>query len=144
MDKFSKTTEIDVSSINSMEEDTPKSGKAGKIIAAIFSLLLAVVIWIYVMETDTQIYEHEYTVAEFELSEKVNFKITPKQELVFVVSGTRSALADVDEDDLKVVIDTSSIEKTGEVVLDVEYIYTGDANISFNKTGKIKATVAAK
>ena len=55
MDKFTKTTEIDISSMSAIEEDTPKSGKWGKIVALILCLLLSVIIWVYVMETDTSI-----------------------------------------------------------------------------------------
>ena len=144
MDRFSKTTEIDVSALNSMEEDTPKSSNAIKIVAAIFSLLLAVVIWLYVMETDTEVYEHEITVVEYELSETVNYNIKPKQTMIIKVSGTKSELADVDADDFKVIIDCSNVEKTGEIKLDVEYVYCGTADIDFTHTGKITATVAAK
>ena len=59
MDRFSKTTEIDTAEITAatMEDDTPKKSKATNIIALVLCLLIAVIVWIFVMETDTNYIE---------------------------------------------------------------------------------------
>ena len=52
MDRFSKTTEIDISELAAIEDDTPKKSKIGNIIALILSIIIAIFIWLYVMETN--------------------------------------------------------------------------------------------
>lgn len=88
MDKFTKTTEIDISSMNdSMEEATPKKNKSSKIIAMILSLVVAFGIWVYVLETDTTVVKDLYE----------NIPVIGMTD-VYVnvwVEGTNSQLADV-------------------------------------------------
>ena len=64
MEKFTKTAQIDTTPLQLIEEDTPKTSKAGKIVALIICLLLSIGIWVYVVETDTTTHSKTYTEIE--------------------------------------------------------------------------------
>ena len=110
MDKFTKTTEIDISAMHDvMEDDTPKKNRVGKIIAIIISLIVAIGIWIYATETngsiETDTYEVQVTIDDMVL------------DFYARVSGTNSQLADFDAS--KIVI-TKSADGNGYVAQKIE------------------------
>ena len=100
MDRFSKTTEIDISELAAIEDDTPKKSKIGNIIALILSIIIAIFIWLYVMETNVlteqinidDIYVYSYS--------DVNI---PIEKRPIKVSGMRRYLVDFDKDDFKII-----------------------------------------
>ena len=77
MDKFSRTTEIDTTGVlNAIEQDTPKKSRTGNIIAFVLCVLAAIVIWLYVMDTDAEIIENEYLdVVDYEIEFEVSSNI---------------------------------------------------------------------
>lgn len=91
---FTKTTEIDISSMHdSMEEATPKKNNAGKIISLILSLLIAFVIWVYAFENDPTIEKDIY----------YDVPVINSAEVVNVwVEGTNSQLADLKKEYIEV------------------------------------------
>jgi hypothetical protein len=58
MDRFSRTIDTDTAEYANIEDSTPtKSTKLSKIIAIIVCFLLALVMWLYVMEVNTEVVE---------------------------------------------------------------------------------------
>ena len=111
MDKFTKTTEIDISAMHDvMEEETPKKNKAGKIVAIIFSLIAAICIWVYAAETNGSIETDTYEVQATFDNELMDFYV--------YVSGTNSQLADFDAKDIVIIKKTDG---TGYAAQDVEH-----------------------
>lgn len=103
MDRFSKTTEIDTAEIAAatMEDDTPKKSKVTNIIALVLCLLIAVVVWVFVMETDTNYIEKNFD------SVSVYADITnenPVDKVDIVITGIRKNVIDIDNDDIKLVL----------------------------------------
>ena len=100
MDKFTKTTEVDISNMGLIEEDTPQKSKAGKIIAIIISLLLSISIWLYVVETDkTEVEEVYENIVVHVLNEPDGYKVKAENVTV-ILTGTNSKLVDIDEADI--------------------------------------------
>ncbi len=92
MDKFTKTTEIDISAMNDvMEEETPKKSNLGKIISIIVSLIIAIAIWLYITDNDTKeiIFED---VAVINSTETVDVKVV----------GASNAREGLQKEDIKV------------------------------------------
>ena len=57
MANFTKTTEIDISSMHDvMEEETPKKNKWGVIIPIVLSILIAFGIWLFATEKSTDLH----------------------------------------------------------------------------------------
>lgn len=107
MDKFTKTTEVDISNMNIMEEEAPQKRKAGKIIAMIICLLLAVVAWIYVVETDDTKVEKTFDDITVVLTNGSDKQFTAENVSVTLI-GTNSQLVDVDKSKIIVKIDAAS------------------------------------
>ena len=107
MDKFTKTTEVDISNMNIMEEEAPQKRKAGKIIAMIICLLLAVVAWIYVVETDDTKVEKTFDDITVVLTNGSDKQFTAENVSVTLI-GTNSQLVDVDKSKIIFKIDAAS------------------------------------
>ena len=120
MDKFTKTTEVDISNMGLIEEETPQKSRVGKIIAMIISLILAVSIWLYVVETDDTLVEKEFTNVEVKivnLSADLDIVADP---VTVILTGTNSKLVDIDEEDIIVEI-YADLFKEGDTVLTENY-----------------------
>ena len=114
MDKFTKTTEIDISNMNLIEEEPPQKSKAGRIITIIISLLLSVTLWLYVTETDETKIDKEFNDIQVNIVNATEqFNITADNVSV-VLTGTNSQLVDVEKNDIIVEIDAEKIEKSGD------------------------------
>ena len=146
MDKFTKTTEVDLSNVNMIEEETPQKSKWGKVIAIIVSLVLAVSAWLYAMETDTTTFEKVYDdidVVVVGKSEK--FNISANKVSVTLV-GTNSQLVDVDPSKIVVKVDPMKQYKNDSgykfyAYSDMIY-YDGDIDVSVKeKSVKILITL---
>lgn len=120
MDKFTKTTEVDISNMGLIEEETPQKSRVGKIIAMIISLILAVSIWLYVVETDDTLVEKEFTNVEVKivnLSADLDIVADP---VTVILTGTNSKLVDIDEEDIIVEI-YADLVKEGDTVVTENY-----------------------
>ena len=122
MDKFSKTTEIDISEAMGMEDDTPKKSKKGKIIAIILSVLVAICIWLYVMQTDTTLYERDYKDIPVTVVNANGYDITVSDTVTGTIKGVRSTLADIKKSDITVRADASSVDSEGETELTLDCV----------------------
>ena len=142
MEKFTKTTEIDISNMKTVEDETPQKSKIGKIIAVMVSLLLAVSIWLYVMETDETIIEKEYSDIYVEIINiPEEFNITSKVTL----SGTNSQLIDIDPSQIKVFLDASRIDSVGKFDVSQNASITDGNGVSISDVAvKVEITVVEK
>ncbi|MBQ7353048.1 MAG: hypothetical protein IJW54_03475 [Clostridia bacterium] len=110
MDKFTKTTEIDISAMHDvMEEETPKKNKIGKIVAIIISCLVAIGIWVYASETDNNIETDTY-----EIQATIDNEV---KEFYAYVSGTNSQLADFDASKIVII---KNKDGTGYLAQEIE------------------------
>ena len=126
MDKFTKTTQIDISNMNSIEEDTPQKSKLGKIVAIVISLLVALTLWLYVTETDQTVQEKEYNdISVSIINENEKFNITADNVTIFL-TGTKSQLVDVSTSEIIVEIDASKITEVGEYSVKANNAYVKD------------------
>ena len=122
MDKFAKTTEIDISNMT-FEEEPPQKHKAGKIIAIILSLLISVAIWLYVIETDETKIEKEFKdVSVNIINSNDTFNITPENANVVLI-GTTSQLVDIEKSDIIIEIDASQIKEVGRYDVIAKSVY---------------------
>lgn len=130
MDKFTKTTEIDISSMSAIEEDTPKSGKWGKIVALILCLLLAVIIWVYVMETDTSI--KTKTIEDVNVTSVTanGYNSTTVPSFDIEASGIFRDLVDIKKEDIRIDITETVNAETGESEYYATCTYVGKAKIT--------------
>ena len=121
MDKFTKTTEIDISAMNDMEDETPKKSSAGKIIAMILCLIFAIIIWFLVMELDSTSQERKFEGISVELIGSEGYMIQGDLTIDVVFNGTNKNLANIDANDIKATLDLSKtdIDTTGK---EMEYI----------------------
>lgn len=102
MDKFTKTTEIDISAMNDMEDETPKKSNVGKIVAMIICLIASIFIWLLVMETDDTKIKKEYkdvsVVVVYDVgAQNQGYEIIPNTMDV-TIEATRSDMADLSKD----------------------------------------------
>lgn len=148
MDKFTKTTEVDISNMGLIEEETPQKSKAGKIIAMIISLLLAVSIWLYVVETDDTLVEKEFNNVEVKIVNLSADREIVADPVTVILTGTKSKLVDIDEDDIIVEIDADKIEDGDTFVTEHYRAYiNGEEAPSIDvkvKSSKIKIKVTQK
>ena len=102
MDRFSKTTEIDTSEVAAatMEEDTPQKSKVNNIIALVVCLLIAVVIWLFVMEKDTELMEKKFEGVPV-YSDYTEVVSTTNADIT--VNGIRKNIVDLKSEDFKIV-----------------------------------------
>ena len=146
MDKFTKTTEVDISSLNLHEEETPKKSKATKVVALIISLLLAVAIWLYVVETDESIVEKDFTVSVEVINDShPNYEITA-DDITVTVKGTTSQLVDIDKSDIVAKVDMNAYEtlESGSLSALVSITIQGDNDVTLKKQEPIYVTVNVK
>lgn len=127
MDKFTKTTEIDISAMNEMEDETPKKSRVGTIVALIVCLFVSLFIWIFVMETDTSLVEKDFeNISVTIINNKNNFEITA-EDITVAVKATRSDFADFKKQDIMVTLDASTVTLPGKQNAQIE--------IKINSTG---------
>ena len=147
MDKFTKTTEVDISSMHAVEEDTPKTSKASKIVAVIICLLLSVGIWLYVTETDMTAYEKTFDgVSVVFNNADPKFNIVA-EEVSVVVSATRSQLVNLDKQDIVVEIEAQGITEAGEYRLQIKDIHIdgpSDIKVKSSRPDEVKVSVTVK
>ena len=125
-DKFTKTTETDISNMSLMEEETPQKSKAGTIISIIISLILSVSLWLYVVDSDENKIEKAFDDIEVQIiNPNPNYEITPEKVTVIVV-GTKSQLVDVDKSEIIVEINGEDVTKTGEYFVKAHNVYIDD------------------
>lgn len=146
MDKFTKTTEIDISAMNSMEEETPKSSKAGKVIAIILSLIIAIAIWLYVIETDPTKYDKTYNDIEVPIVNISDLNVQIENVSV-VLSGTKRALADVKIEDIVIdAVDASAFTSEGTYKIKLTARVNDDISIEAHveNSGQVEVVVTKK
>ncbi len=145
MDKFTKTTEVDISNMNAVEDEAPQKGKVGKVIAVIISLLLAVSMWIYVMETDETEIEKNYDDVKVVIKNAPEqFNITANNVSITLV-GTNSQLVDVDKAEIVVVVDASAISSPGiHEVFSTATVSEENGVVIKDKFPKVKLNVKEK
>ena len=147
MDKFTKTTEIDISAMTDMEEETPKKSNIGNIIAMICCLIFAIVIWFFVMEGDSSVSERKFNDIPVSIYNCDQYNVEGEKNLDVVIAGVNKELAEIDKSMINVTLDFSgqniSLGKTGEYTVVVEF--SGDVGESINvKTTKMNLTVYEK
>ena len=143
MDKFTKTTEIDISDMNTVEDDAPQKSRVGKIIAIVISLLIAVSIWLYVKETDVTLVEKEFSNIEVVIiNAPENYSVTANNVSITLV-GTNSQLIDVDPSEIKIVVDASSIDKVGKYEFLPDITIVGNSGVEL-KDKAVMVTLVSK
>lgn len=90
MAKFTKTTEIDISAMHEVvEEETPKKNRLGWIISIIVAIIIAFVVWLYVIETSNDLHEKTFN----------DVSVPGTEDTIDItVKGTYRALADLERD----------------------------------------------
>ncbi len=145
MDKFTKTTEIDISAMTEMEDETPKKSNVGKVVAMIFCLILAIFIWLFVMEIDTSIQEREYKDISVEKIGDAGYTVLGDLCVDVVLKGVSKELADISKDDIHVILDFSKIKNIdfgNEHEYSVDIILPDDAGKSVtSETANVVLTI---
>lgn len=108
MEKFTKTTEIDISAMNEIEDEAPKKSNVGNVIAIIVCLLLAILIWVFVIETDDSLTSKVYKV---NVTDTVDGYEIVNTSINVEIKATRSDLADLSKDEIIVTIDKTALNK---------------------------------
>ncbi len=109
MDKFTRTTEMDISAMHEVKEAAPKKNRIGSIVAIVFCLFIAVIIWLYAMEVDVAMHTREYNDVSVELIGNADYDISGDLNVDVVLVGANSNLVDIKKDDIRVVLDFSKI-----------------------------------
>ena len=111
MDKFSRTTEIDTTGVlNAIEQDAPKKSRRGNIIAFVLCVLAAIVIWLYVMDTDSEIIEKEFVEVPV-VVEDCGYDVEIKTPVNITIKGTKGELVDIKRSEIKVVVESERIQE---------------------------------
>ena len=102
MDRFSKTTEIDTAEIAAaaIEDDTPQKSRASIIIALISCILISIVIWMGVMETDTDPFQRDFDNVGVYVTQN---DVDSIDSVTVTVKGIRNVVVDFKACDFKVV-----------------------------------------
>jgi hypothetical protein len=108
MEKFTKTTEIDISAMNEIEDEAPKKSNVGNVIAIIVCLLFAILIWVFVIETDDSLTSKVYKV---NVTDTVDGYEIVNTSINVEIRATRSDLADLSKDEIIVMIDKTALNK---------------------------------
>lgn len=145
MDKFTKTTEIDIPNTNPVEDEAPKKSKSGKIVAAIVCILLAIVAWIYVVETDDTLVEKEFKNIEVVVLDNSDYYSFIADKVSVTLVGTNSELVDVDPSKIVVKVDALSQQGKGDVfTVETNLLsYEGEQKVTI-KEKLIKVTIIRK
>ena len=125
-DKFTKTTETDISNMNLMEEETPQKSKAGTIITIIISLILSVSLWLYVVDSDDRKIEKAFDDIEVQIINANPDYVISAENVTVVLIGTKSQLVDVEESEIIVEINGNDIYKTGSYNIKAHNVYIDD------------------
>lgn len=142
MDKFTKTTDVDTSDADLLEEKAQKKSKIGRVIALVISLLLAVAIWVYVAETDATIVEKDYNVSVMVVGTVPDYDITA-DDVTVTVEGTTSQLVDIDKSDIIVKVDISSLTgwSEGKRCVNAEVNVLNDGGVTVKNSEAIRVTL---
>lgn len=148
MDKFTKTTEGELSNVNMAEEEAPQKGKAGKIIAIIISLFLAIAAWLYVVGTDETIVEKKFDdIAVVILDKSEQFNIIADNVSV-TLCGTNSQLVEIDPAKIVVKINAMSQRKGNDTryyAYSNEIFYDGEDTVTVKEQSvKVLITLEEK
>lgn len=150
MDKFTKTTEIDISAMTEMDDETPKKSNVGNIIAFICCLIFAIFIWLFVMEIDSTIHERAFDDIYVEVfgNEDAGYTVSGDLKVDVVLTGVSNELADVDKDDIRVIFDFSKVKN---IIVGSEQEYSVDIELSddvgnsvSSKNATVKLTINKK
>ncbi len=131
MDKFTKTTEIDISAMKDMEDETPKKSNVGKIIAMVICLIASIFIWLLVMEIDDTKIQKEYkdiaVQIVYEDSQNPEYEIVA-DKIDVTIEATRSDMADLSKEGitLKVYIPKDFSYVEGEQRLPVKSTFNAE------------------
>ena len=114
-----------------------KAGKISNIIALIICFMMAVIMWLYVMQTDSPEYEETFTRVPLviedvtELSEKANLSVISgwEQRVSITVKGRRSDLAKYADADLVAYVSVGNINHMGSYTLDISVELPGDLQL---------------
>lgn len=137
MDKFTKTTEIDISAMTEMEDETPQKSSAGKVVAMIFCLIFAIIIWLFVMEIDTSIQEREYKNISILKVSDAGYTVTGDENVDVILTGFSHELADIDRNEIRAILHFSP-EK---IVLGKEHEYSVEIELPDDVGESVKSTV---
>lgn len=113
MDKFSRTTEIDTAGVlSAIEEETPKKSRRGNIIALIICVLVAIFIWAYVVDTNPEINEIDFSNVDV-VAQSDEYNIEIKTQVDVTISGVISDLVDIHKSDIDIRISEKHINGEG-------------------------------
>ncbi len=113
---------------NSNNSQQPKkAGRISNIIALIICFIMAVVMWLYVMQTESPEYEETFTRVPLvienvtELSEKSQLSVISgwEQRVSVTVKGRKSDIAKYADSDIVAYVSVGNITHTGKYTLDV-------------------------
>ena len=148
MEKFTKTTEMDISAMSEMENPTPQKNKLGSIISIIFCLLIAVVIWLFAMENDVTEHTREFDNIQVNLIGNDGYLVSGNLNIDVVLVGTNKDLADIEKEDIYVVLDFSKINN---LISNTEIDYSVDVHLPdeinervFSEDATVKLTIIKK
>ncbi len=148
MDKFTKTTEVDISNINPVEDEAPQKSKTGKIIAAVVCVLLAIVAWIYVVETDETRVEKSFGGIEVVVLDASDDYVIKADKVSVTLVGTNSQLVDVDTSKIIVKVNALKKQDDGEkryCVYSSSISYEGEEEVEIKeKSVKVWITLEEK
>ena len=110
-----------------LSQKPKKAGKISNIIALVICFMMAVVMWLYVMQTDSPEYEETFTRVPLviegiaELSDSSNLSVISgwDQRVSVTVKGRRSDIAKYADADLVAAVSVGNITYTGAYTLDV-------------------------
>lgn len=130
MDKFTKTTEMDISAMNEAEEEASKKNKGkskiGTIISIILCMFVAVAIWLFAMESDDGLYSRTYKDINVNLIGNDGYEVSGDLCVDVVLLGTNSELANIEREEIEVNLDFSKLKV---INFGVEQFYSVDINI---------------
>ena len=126
MDKFTKTTEMDISAMSEMENVSPKKSKLGSIISIIVCLLIAVIIWLFAMENDVTRHTREFNDVQVNLIGNNGYTVSGDLNIDIVLVGANKDLADIKKEDIYVVLDFSKINN---IITSTEHDYSVDVHL---------------
>ena len=149
MDKFTKTTEMDISAINDSDEKSTKKNKLGSIVSIIFCLLIAVIIWLFAMENDTTEYTRVYSDIYVNINSVDGYEISGDLYIDVTLVGINKDLIDIDKNDICVTLD---IDKIKDNIVNTESEYPVDVNLTLSdyserikvKDATVKLTISKK
>lgn len=141
MDKFTKTTEIDISAMTEMEDETPKKSNVGNIIAFISCLIFAIIIWLFVMEIDTTIQERTYNDISIEKIGDAGYTVSGELSVDVVLTGISRELANIGKEDIRVILDFSKIKN---IVIGSEHEYSVDIELPDDAGDVLSQTTTVK